>query len=186
MAKAGDEITSPAGPRLVFRQTAADTNGQAVVVDAFYEPQGREPVAHYHPKQEERFEVVSGRIATKINHKQQTFEAGDSFVVPKGAPHAMWNPGDTETHLRWTTAPALNTERFFETMWGLARDGRTNRRGVPPLLHIAVIGRDYWREFRLTRPAPPVQWVLFRLLAPLGRRKGYRSAYPEYSGDVAG
>jgi quercetin dioxygenase-like cupin family protein len=183
MARAGEEITSPFGPRLVFRQTSADTNGEAVVVDAYYPPNSSEPVDHYHPKQEEQFEVVSGKISTRVNRKPASYGPGDKFVVPKGAPHAMWNSSDEEAHVVWTTRPALKTERFFETMWGLARDGRTNSRGVPPLLHVAVIGREYWREFRLTRPAPPVQWVLFRLLAPFGKRKGYRGSYPEYSGD---
>src|SRR3954447_4523013 len=147
MANPGDQITSPVGPRLVFRETAATSGGERVTVDAFYPPGQTEPLAHFHPKQEERFEVKRGRIATRIDGREHVFEAGERFVVPRGAPHGMWNPGEDESQLEWTTSPALGTERFFETMWGLARDGRTNKTGVPPLLHLAVIGKDYWSEF---------------------------------------
>ena len=37
--------------------------------------------------------------------------------------------------------PALDTETFFETFFGLGRDGKTNARGIPGLLQIAVAFR---------------------------------------------
>ncbi|MBA3367669.1 MAG: hypothetical protein H0T99_03170 [Geodermatophilaceae bacterium] len=78
--------------------------------------------------------------------------------------------------------PALDTETFFETYFGLARDGKVNKKGLPNPLHMSVLARAYRREMRLS---PPVQWVLGPmaiLLAPIGRALGYRARYDAYSG----
>lgn len=63
----------------------------------------------------------------------------------------MHNESDEEGHVIWQTRPAMKTEQFFETLWGLARDGKVNAQGVPNLLQVAVIGREYNREFRLKK-----------------------------------
>jgi quercetin dioxygenase-like cupin family protein len=182
MARAGDELLSPISGRLVFRRTAADTNGDLVEVDVFYKPDGNPPPVHYHPTQEERFEVVSGEMLTHVDGVERTYGAGETFVLPPGSRHSMHNAGSEEAHVIWQTRPALKTEALFETMWGLMRDGKTNKKGVPNLLHAAVLMREYQDEFRLTQPPFAVQKVLFGLLAPIGGLLGYRGRYPEYSG----
>ena len=77
--------------------------------------------------------------------------------------------------------PALRTEMFFETFFGLAMDGKTNSKGLPNLLSMAVIMQEYAEEMRLARPPARVQRALFAPLAILGRRLGYRGWYPEYT-----
>lgn len=76
--------------------------------------------------------------------------------------------------------PALNTETFFETIYGLSRYGKVDENGVPPLLQTAIICRTYENYL----PSPPIwlQKALFAVLAPVGRLMGYRASYPEYSG----
>jgi hypothetical protein len=76
------------------------------------------------------------------------------------------------------TRPALKTETFFETIYSLAQDGKTNSKGAPNLLQYAVIARSYAEEFRLTSPPWPVQRVLFAILAPIGKLLGHRPTYP--------
>ena len=95
----------------------------------------------------------------------------------------MHTAGDEEVHFIWQTRPALKTEAFFETIYGLARDGKTDEQGVPNLLHAAVLMREYQDELRLAQPPFAVQKLLIGLLAPIGELLGYRGRYPEYSGD---
>jgi hypothetical protein len=71
----------------------------------------------------------------------------------------------------------MRTETFFETIWGLAADGKNN----PGLLQIAVLGQAYADQFRLTSPPYGLQRALFFILAPVGRLLGYRAEYPQYS-----
>jgi hypothetical protein len=76
--------------------------------------------------------------------------------------------------------PALNTETFFETMYGLARDGKLGENGAPPLLQTAIISSAY--EIYLPRPPAALQKALFAFLVPVGKLVGYRASHPEYSG----
>ena len=72
MIRAGDSIHNPVtGERIVFRQTSADTNGEAVVIETFVEPHGFVAAAHVHPSQEERFQVLRGTVGFKIGGKKQ-------------------------------------------------------------------------------------------------------------------
>jgi hypothetical protein len=72
--------------------------------------------------------------------------------------------------------PAGTYESFLETMYGLAEEGKTDGQGRPGLLRMAVIGRAHLEDFALARPPYWVQKVLFAVLAPLGRLRGYRAA----------
>jgi quercetin dioxygenase-like cupin family protein len=182
MARAGDELLGPISRRLVFRKTTADTNGELLEVDAYYKPGGNPPPVHYHPSQEERFEVVSGEILTHVDGVERTYRAGETFVFPPGSRHSMHNAGSEDAHFIWQTRPALKTEALFETIFGLVRDGKINEKGVPNLLRVAVLMREYQDESRLTQLPFAVQKLLFGLLAPIGGLLGYRGRYPEYSG----
>jgi hypothetical protein len=53
--------------------------------------------------------------------------------------------------------------------------------GAPGLLQLAVLGSEYRDVLRVTKPPWPVQRVVFGLLAPIGRLRGYRARYPQYS-----
>jgi quercetin dioxygenase-like cupin family protein len=182
MARPGDELVNPVtGQRLLFRRTSRDTNGELLEVEAVYPPKGSPPAEHYHPSQEERFEILSGRIKVHIGDTLYTCGPGGSFTIPASMPHRMWNESDEDARFVWQTRPALKTERLFETFWGLARDGKTDRRGLPGVLQIAVIIREYEDEYRLVRPPEAFQKAVLGPMAVLGRWLGYRGSYPNYS-----
>jgi quercetin dioxygenase-like cupin family protein len=132
MAKAGDELVNPVtGLRTVFRKSAQDTSGELVQVDWIGEPDWTTGPDHVHPRQEERFEVLSGKLSLRVEGVERVYSAGDVIVAPAGVPHAAWNAGDDEVHVLVDFRPALRTETAFETLAGLARDGKTN--GAGPL-----------------------------------------------------
>jgi quercetin dioxygenase-like cupin family protein len=179
VAHAGQILRNPVTRQdLVFRRTAEDTEGEVLEVESIWRAPGREPPEHYHPSQEERFEVTAGRLSARIGGELRTLSAGDTLVVPPGTPHSMWSSSDGETRAVWETRPAQKTERFFETAWSLAEDGKVGPRGVPEPLQLAVLMRAYDAEFRITRPPRPVQLALFGLLAPVGRLLGRRAYRP--------
>jgi hypothetical protein len=113
---------------------------------------------------------------------ERVLAAGEVIVNPPGTSHEVWSEEAGKARFNRQTRPALNTETFFETLWGLAIDGKTNEGGTPNLPQVAVIAREYENVFRLTRPPFAVQKLLFAILAPLGKMLGHRARYPEYSG----
>jgi hypothetical protein len=82
--------------------------------------------------------------------------------------------------IRGQISPALRTENFFETFFGLGKDGKTNRKGLPNLLQLAVLMREYEDEMRLAKPPFTIQRMLFAPLAVIGRVFGYRSRYAHH------
>jgi quercetin dioxygenase-like cupin family protein len=166
------------GQRLIFRKTAQDTGGEWLEVESVYtKPTPSRPPTHYHPRQEERFEVLASKLNVLVDGQERTLESGEVLILPPGVAHEMW-AAEAGTRVNWQTRPALNTEAFFETVWGLAKDGKVNDKGVPNLLRVALIAREYEDEFRLASPPWAVQRALFGLLAPVGRLLGYDARYP--------
>lgn len=182
MAKSGDELEHPVtGERLVWRRVSRDTNGELVEGDLFARPGGHPAAAHVHPGQEERFGVLAGTIKLRVDGEETSLGVGEWAEVPVGRPHTWWNDSQEDAHVLVQLSPALRTEMFFETFFGLAKDGKTNSKGLPNLLSMAVILREYRDEVRLARPPAVVQTAVFGPLAVLGRRLGYRGWYPKYT-----
>jgi len=177
MPKAGDVIENPAmGARIVFIETAEETNGELLRFDFFVRPQTVVLHEHLHPVQEERFEVVSGRMDGVVDGDPHVAEAGTVIVNKPGTPHAWWNAGDEEAHLVVEFRPALKTATLFETSFALAQQGKVRGSGLPKNpLQLAVIYDEYKNE---TSAAKPYQRLAMTILAPIGRACGFRAQYP--------
>ena len=182
MARAGDALENAvSGARIIFRKTARDTNGELLQFDLFLKRYLFTGAGIIRPRQEERFEAVSGTMRFRVGENEQSLSAGQILVVPPGTPHTWWNDGDEEAHVLVEVRPALKLETFFETVFGLARDGKLTRWGAPNLLQGAVLAREH--DFFLARPPILLQRALIAVLAPVARLLGYRARYPQYSGE---
>jgi quercetin dioxygenase-like cupin family protein len=178
MFHAGDTIENPVtGERIVFVQTAAETNGELVVVETFVQSGGFVAAAHVHPRQEERFHVLRGTLGFRAGRETLEAGPGDRVTVPAGTPHRFWNAGDEEAHFVCEVRPALQFEELLATMYALASAGKTNRKGMPNPLRLAVIARAYSDTVRLPFPPPIVQRLGLALAAPAGRLLGYEPVY---------
>jgi hypothetical protein len=92
-------------------------------------------------------------------------------------PHHFWNTGDTAAHYIQEFRPALKIDRFFETFFALARDGKLNKKGIPNFFHVSIIGLAHKDEIRLTNPPWALQNIIYKILAPFGKLMGYRADY---------
>jgi hypothetical protein len=133
MAYAGQILENPvSGERIIFRKIASDTAGELLAFELFLSPNGHVPGAHVHPEQEERFEVVKGTMRFRRGLETVIARAVDTFVVPPGTVHKE------PAHVLVEVRPALRMEHLFETATALAREGRTNRKGMPKPLELAL------------------------------------------------
>jgi mannose-6-phosphate isomerase-like protein (cupin superfamily) len=178
MIRKGDTIRNPVtGERVTFLETAAETRGEAVVIDTSVAPGGFVAAAHVHPLQSERFEIVAGRAEFRVGEERLNAEPGDVVLVEPGTPHRFRNAGREELRFVTEVRPALGFETFLETMYGLAADGKTNSKGLPNPLRLAVIMREHFDLVRLPFPPAFLQKAGLVLGAPLGRLFGYRPTY---------
>jgi quercetin dioxygenase-like cupin family protein len=79
---------------------------------------GHRVAEHLHPGMEERFEVLAGRAAFRVDGVYIEAPAGTIVAVPPGRRHLAWNPNDAPVRLRIEMRPALRwrefTTRFFQ------------------------------------------------------------------------
>jgi quercetin dioxygenase-like cupin family protein len=178
MIQVGDTIENPVtGERLLFRKTSRETGGQAVVIETFVQPNGFVAAAHVHPSQEERFEVLRGSVGFKVGRKKLIVGPGQRVTVPAGTPHKFWNAGDDEAHFVCEVRPALQFESLLETMFALAADGKTNRKGMPNPLRLAVIANAHFDTVQLPFPPALLQRIALAMGSPLGKLVGYGPTY---------
>ncbi|HYZ76426.1 MAG TPA: cupin domain-containing protein [Gaiellaceae bacterium] len=178
MIHAGDTIENPlTGERIVFNKTSQETGGEAVEIEVYVRPGGVVAAAHVHPFQSERFEVISGRLGMKLGRKKIEVGPDEVVLVEPGTPHKFWNAGDDELHFVTVVRPALRFERLLETMFALAADGKTNRKGMPNPLRVAVIAKEHFDDVRLPFPPATLQRLGLALGAPVGRLIGYEPTY---------
>jgi quercetin dioxygenase-like cupin family protein len=186
MIRTGDTIYNPiTGERVAFLATSADTNGEAVVIETVVQPHGSVAAAHVHPSQSERFAVKSGKLGIKAGREKRTLGPGEFVIVEPGTPHRFWNAGDEPVTFVCEIRPALQFESLLETMFALAAAGKTNRRGMPNLLRLAVIAEAHFDTVRLPFPPAWLQKAGLALGAPLGRLVGYRPSYEPEPGPPA-
>jgi len=136
---------------------------------------------HVHPHQVERFTIEQGEAHFTLNGRALVARAGETIVVPPGAPHSEGNLGSVDIEGMVELRPALRTKEFHEALAGLVNDGRTTSRGAPknPL----QLGATFWHfrhESRATSPPIWAQNVFLPPLAVLARLFGVQPYYERW------
>ena len=170
------------GERITWIETAQSSDGKLLAFELHLRPGAAVAAEHRHLRQTEDFIVLDGAIRLEAAGNSRAVDPGQQVTVPTGVAHRWSNVGQHQARVRVELRPALDTETFFETFFGLARDGRTNARGIPGLLQIAVAFRDLRESCpQLVKPPPIMQRGVFAVLAPIGRLAGRRAIYAKYS-----
>lgn len=151
-----------------------------LVSHLFVRPGGRVAVKHWHPTLTERFRVMRGEVGFLVGEEERLLGPGESAEVPPETLHDWWQVGEEEAQVLVEVDPG---DRFIEmvgTFFGLARDGKVDKKGVPHPLQLAVSAKAYSDVMVVATPPPWVQKVAFGLLAPIGRGRGLEPTYPQY------
>jgi quercetin dioxygenase-like cupin family protein len=139
MARAGETVTNPAtGERVTFVRTAADTGGDSLELELTWPHEGQRAPEHVHPEMEERYEVLTGTAAFRIDGEERTASKGDVVTVPRNTAHMAWNPAPDPVRLKVEFRPALRWEDFVKRLFA----------GEEPV-------RELMREFRREIAPPP-------------------------------
>jgi quercetin dioxygenase-like cupin family protein len=183
MAHVGQTIEHPlSGERLTFLETAATTGGDLLKISIDMAPGGILGAAHVHPRAHEEFEVLSGRIQLKTSGKTRVADAGQRIIVPRGADHIWGNPFDDPATVAVGLRPALKMETLFETLFGLANDGKLNTKTqMPSFLQLILMAHEYRHDITLPGVGGVATRAVGAVLSPLARARGYRARYPQYS-----
>jgi mannose-6-phosphate isomerase-like protein (cupin superfamily) len=181
MSKVGDVFKNPVTEeRVVVRVGTEESGGDLLVADLYVRPGGAVAGEHVHTRIEEWFTVREGRVGFRLDGRETIAPRNQRLHVPVGVAHDWWNAGEEEAHVVVEVAPGGRFEEMIKNLYGLAQDGKTDRKGIPHLLQAALFAREFDDVLRFTKPPRSVQKVLFAALAPVARLLGYRGSYTEY------
>lgn len=168
--------------RAVFGLTAiittptAATNGDYVEMDVTAEP-GSQTIIHYHPEQEESYDVLNGTLEVFRDGRWQPVPAGQSLVVPRGAVHGFRNSSGAPVRFRNLHRPALGFQAHMETLDRLSQAGKIRSAKNPrSLIYMAMSAVEHRPDVAVKPP----QWLI-QGLSIVGRRLGYRLDDPVQS-----
>jgi len=170
-------VNAASGETITFIETAAETGGDYTVVECAVRPGGGVPMAHVHPHQSETFEVLAGELSLRAGRDRVVAGPGDVVTVAPGQVHRFWNSGDSIVRFRCTVTPALEFERFLETICALGADGKLYKKGMPNPLRLAVIANAHFEDSRAPYIPAWMQKAGLSVGAALGRLAGYEPTY---------
>ncbi len=147
-------------------------------------PDARVVGEHFHPELHERFRVLSGTLGVNLDGARSEAGPGEVVDVAPRTVHDWWNAGDGPASVLVWVDPGERFTEMITTLFGLARSGRTNAKGMPDPLQLAVIATEFRDTAVFTSPPPVVQRVLLGALAVIGRAMGRRATYPEFGEPV--
>ena len=144
------------------------TDGAYVEMDVTAEP-GSGTVIHYHPEQEETYQVLEGTLEVFRDGQWRAVPAGESLMVPQGAVHGFRNASEAPVRFLNMHRPALAFQEHLETLDRLSRAGQIRGTKDPrSLIYMSMSAVEHRPDVAVKPP----QWVI-RGLAFIGRRLGY-------------
>jgi quercetin dioxygenase-like cupin family protein len=156
--------------------------GDMLSVEMWADPGGGVTIQHFHPRIEERFEVLDGEVTFKVNGKKLKAGPGERAVAKPGDRHTFENTGTGVAHLRCEAEPALELQEFLQEAAALSQAGKFTRRGFPKGLGALLEAAEFADRYRETVvftdvafPPPALQGPLLGPLARFQRRRRARA-----------
>lgn len=169
-----DELKLSPHQSVIIRQST----DELLEVETVYEPGGHAPPKHFHPAQDEHFEVLEGSIAVRVDGEARTLRVGDTIDIPRGSVHDMRVGDDRPARVLWQTRPTGRTEGWFRGIDALHRTGSGRADGTPGPLEFAVMLNEYRDTIRLAAAPDVVVRPVLGVLALIGRARGHSPRSP--------
>lgn len=177
----GESLENPCtGERGVLVKAPWEGSDRSLEADLYVQPHGAVVGEHIHHDFDERFTVKAGRIGFRLDGTESVAGPGEVVEIPRGHWHDWWNAGEEVAVARVWVSDGSRFLQMIETLFGLARDGHTNAKGMPDPLQLAMFATEFRDVLVMRRPPAAVQTVIFGLLRPIARARGYRGTYPQY------
>ena len=176
------EIHNPqSGEHITVLKRGSETDGQLFKARITLPPTGEGPPGHRHKSVTETFTVESGTLTIMCGSKKNTrpYGQGESVRVEPLVAHRFRNYGPEITEFDLEVVPARNFETHLHVVFGLARDGRTTKDGMPKSLFDMALLFELADTYLLGMPMW-FQTGVFSPVAALARWLGKPPDFPEF------
>jgi mannose-6-phosphate isomerase-like protein (cupin superfamily) len=173
MPVTGDTLTMPDGTSFSIVESAADSGGKRIEFEITMAPGALGPPKHFHPRQEESWNVLEGELSVFVDDGWRTLGEGESLLIPPDTVHTLRNRSPGAVRFRDVHEPALDFQDYIEALHRQAAAGKITSRMTPStLIHGAMVLHQH-RTTQLS--ASPVQRVAETVLSVIGRVLGFRT-----------
>ena len=127
--------------RVIFLETVSETNGRYTLVEVDLAAGGGVGL-HYHKTYSESFVCLEGELKVQLDKEIYTLKEGDDPITANPfALHRFFNASKIPCRFRVTISPGCRGfEESLKIAYGLARDGKTNKKGLPKKFsHVALL-----------------------------------------------
>ncbi len=169
------------GERAVVLEMPWQTSDGRTVAELTALPGARVLGEHLHPALHEHFSVLEGDLTVVRDGQRSVLHAGESAHIEPGVWHDWWNETKAEVVVRVEITPGERFAHMIETMFGLAREGHVDAKGMPNPLQLALTAHEFSDVAVFRKPPPAVQRLVFAALTPFATLRGYRATYPSLS-----
>ena len=177
----GDSIENPVTGELgILIKAPWEGDDPSLEVELHVQPGGAVAGEHVHHHFDERFTVESGRIGFRLDGNESVAEPGEVVEIPQGSWHDWWNAGEQEAVARVYVSDGARFLQMIENFFGLGRDGHTDEKGMPGPLQLTMFATEFRDVLVFKRPPAAVQTLVFGVLRPIAKARGYRGTYPQY------
>lgn len=171
------------GEQVTFVETAAETEGNHLLIEVALPPQGDGPPLHSHRTFTEEFTVLEGVLSVKLDGRKLELAQGDKALVLLGLNHTFTNNTDQPVRFHVKLTPPSGFEESIRIHYGLMDDGLTNAKGQPKnILHLALI---LLLQDTLVAGVPrSLQVAILKRLVARGHAKNAYAGFEKYTGSA--
>ena len=125
---------------VTFLKTSKETGGAYTLVDVELAADGGVGL-HYHKTYSEKFTVITGTLGVMLGKQDQHLKKNESATAEPNILHRFYNSSSEPVRFQVELRPASEGfERSLQVAYGLARDGKTNSKGIPlNIFHVALL-----------------------------------------------
>ncbi len=102
------------GDQLIILIDTKESRGEAFRFEYVARSVSPSPPDHVHKDQEERVDVLAGKISCRIAGIERELGPGETLTIPRGIPHAVWSADSRGSRSIGEFRPAKNTQAIFE------------------------------------------------------------------------
>jgi mannose-6-phosphate isomerase-like protein (cupin superfamily) len=110
---------------VTHKLTSDQTGGAYYLCEAVFGPESGSAF-HIHHREDEVIYVVEGAIEIRLAHEKLLVPAGGVVHLPKGIPHALYNPLDSNLKIMVHVIPG-GLENYFDEMESALQRGPLDR-----------------------------------------------------------
>jgi quercetin dioxygenase-like cupin family protein len=174
-------IVLSSGDSVELLETSATTGGAYTRARFVFAAGGLRVPAHIHPLQEEKLEIVSGKLTYYLAGDKHVAEAGTIVLLPRGTAHQHHSEDAEAAVVIQTMTPGLDFDYLLENLFGLGSEGRLQ--GWRYFVYLTVILGKMDSAFVGANLPIWFQKVVAKIVTPILYLFGYRAVNKRFSGE---